>query len=177
MAEPWMTAEVAGPLKASLIAKPEAARAIVRRAEHPLMAIGHLATEVEVDGQALAAYLAALARAYGIPVVSTGGAGGWLVAHGYAPVRETPLFALVQRLTDPEWRGIDGKGGHDLFLIAGQPYAMAQTALSGLKHFAPGVKTLSLERVYHPNASWSLPNLAPKEYVSFLVRIAERVEA
>jgi acetyl-CoA decarbonylase/synthase complex subunit epsilon len=34
--------------------------------------------------------------------------------------------------------------------------------LSGLKHFAPDLRTMTIDNLYHPHASWSYPN-APLE--------------
>ena len=44
---------------------------------------------------------------------------------------------IGNRLVDSEWKGIDGKGPHDLALFVGLPYYMELTILSGLKHYAP----------------------------------------
>ena len=40
-AEPWQKAEIAGPKKALLILKPEVVVAMVKKANRPLLIIGH----------------------------------------------------------------------------------------------------------------------------------------
>jgi acetyl-CoA decarbonylase/synthase complex subunit epsilon len=70
---------------------------------------------------------------------------------------------------------VDGKGQHDLALFVGLYYYMEWTILSGLKHFAKHLKTISLDNVYHPHASWSFPNLSHEEWVKNLKVIMEKV--
>ena len=55
--EPWQTAEIAGPKKASVISKPEVADAMIKRAKHPVLIIGHLAAEIDLDGKKVIDYL------------------------------------------------------------------------------------------------------------------------
>jgi acetyl-CoA decarbonylase/synthase complex subunit epsilon len=69
--EPWQTAEVAGPKKASVITKPEVADAMIRRAKHPILIIGHLAAEIDLDGRKMLDYLLELAGKGNIHVIGT----------------------------------------------------------------------------------------------------------
>ncbi|MCK4885653.1 CO dehydrogenase/acetyl-CoA synthase complex subunit epsilon, partial [Candidatus Bathyarchaeota archaeon] len=39
-AEPWQTAEIAGPKKALVITKPEVAAAMIKRAKRPILIVG-----------------------------------------------------------------------------------------------------------------------------------------
>jgi CO dehydrogenase/acetyl-CoA synthase complex epsilon subunit len=59
---------------------------------------------------------------------------------------------IGNRLVDPTWQGLDGKGHPDLALFVGLPYYMKALILSGLKHFAPNLKTMTLDNMYHPHA-------------------------
>jgi acetyl-CoA decarbonylase/synthase complex subunit epsilon len=49
--EPWQIAEVAGPKKAMVIGKPEVAVALIKKAAHPLLVVGHYAEERELEGK------------------------------------------------------------------------------------------------------------------------------
>jgi len=80
------------------------------------------------------------------------------------------------RLVDPEWQGIDGKGHPDLALFVGLPYYMEALILSGLKHFAPNLKTITLDNVYHPHASWSFPNAGAKDWAENLKVMTSKFE-
>ncbi len=95
---------------------------------------------------------------------------------GYKPAGWMPAVDIGNRLADSGWMGIDGKGPHDLALFVGLPYYMEWTILSGLKHFAPNLKTMTLDNVYQPNASWSFPNIPEKDWVENLKVMIEKFE-
>jgi anaerobic carbon-monoxide dehydrogenase, CODH/ACS complex subunit epsilon len=44
------------------------------------------------------------------------------------------------------------------------PYYMEALILSGLKHFAPDLKTMTLDNLFHVHASWSFPNASLEEW-------------
>ena len=81
---------------------------------------------------------------------------------------------ITQRLQDPGWEGLDGKGPYDLVLVMGLPYYLGWLILSGLKHFS-SVKTISVDRYYQPHASWSFPNLSMKDWSENLKVIISKV--
>jgi acetyl-CoA decarbonylase/synthase complex subunit epsilon len=87
-----------------------------------------------------------------------------------------PAVDIGNRLADPAWKGLDGKGQYDLAIISGLPYQMGWTILSALKHFAPHLRTMCLDNVYQPNASWSFPNIPIKEWDKNLRSIIENLE-
>jgi len=163
--EPWQRAEIPGTIKASVIRKPEVIVALLRRAKRPLMIVGHEAAEMELsEGTTLMDLLAELARAADIPVVATAHARMALVERGIEPVAVMSILDVGQRLSDPEWAGLDGEGPYDLVLIAGLPYYMEWVVLSNLKNFAPHLKVISLDPYYQPHATWSFPNTKPEDH-------------
>jgi acetyl-CoA decarbonylase/synthase complex subunit epsilon len=174
--EPWQTAEVAGPKKASVITKPEVADAMIRRAKHPLLVIGHLAAEIDLDGRKMLDYLLELAKRGNIQVIGTAHTNREIIKRGYRNASTMSAVGIGQRLTDPEWKGIDGKEPYDLAIFAGLPYYMEWTILSGLKHFAPNLKTMTLDNTYQPHASWSFSNISVKEWAENLKAIIEHLE-
>jgi acetyl-CoA decarbonylase/synthase complex subunit epsilon len=163
-ADPWQTAEIAGPKKASVITKPAVAQAVIRRAQHPVLLIGHNAATIDMGAKKLVDYLLDLARAYAIPVIATGHINRALKQRGYTGAFIMPAVEAGHRIADPCWNGPDGKGPCDLAIIVGLPYPMAWTLLSGLKHFAPHTKTITLDNTYQPNADWSFANIPVKEW-------------
>ena len=169
--ESWQTGEIPGPKKASLIVKPDIADAMIRRAKHPIMVVGHGILEYDVEGRKLIDCLIQLARMAKIPVVVTASTNKEFLSRGYTPAAVMPAVDIANRLTDSAWKGLDGKGSYDLAIFVGLPYSMEWTILSGLKNFAPGVKTMTLDCVYQPNASWSFPNSTIKEWASSLTAI------
>jgi anaerobic carbon-monoxide dehydrogenase, CODH/ACS complex subunit epsilon len=166
MNESWQTAEIPGPKKASLIVKPDIADAMIRRAKRPIMIVGHGILEYEVEGSKLIDCLIELARKAKIPVIVTASTNKEFLSRGFQPAAIMPAVDISNRLTDPSWKGLDGKDPYDLAIFVGLPYAMESTILSGLKHFAPGVKTMTLDCVYQPNASWSFPNSTIKDWAA-----------
>ncbi len=171
--ESWQTAEIPGPKKASLIIKPDIADAIIHRAKHPIMIVGHGIVEYDVEGLKLIDYLIELATKAHIPVVVTASTNREFLGRGYTPAALMPAVDIGNRLTDPKWKGFDGKDSYDLAIFVGLPYYMEWTILSGLKHFAPNLKTMTLDCVYHPNASWSFPNSTIKDWVVNLKGIVD----
>lgn len=173
--EPWQTAEVAGPKKASVITKPDVADAMIKRARHPVLIIGHLSIEIDLDGKKMLDYLLELAEKGNIPVIATAHTSREIRKRGYTKAGIMPAVEIGHRLTDPAWKGIDGKEPYDLAIFAGLPYYMEWTILSGLKHFIPNLKTMTLDNTYQPHASWSFANISVKDWIENLKTIIEHV--
>jgi len=171
MTDSWQTAEIPGPKKASLIIKPDIADAMIRRAKRPIMIVGHGILEYEVEGRKLIDCLIELSKRGKIPVVVTASTNREFLNRGFSPAALMPAVDIANRLTDPRWKGLDGKESYDLAIFVGLPYYMEWTILSGLKHFAPHVKTMTLDCVYQPNASWSFPNSTIKDWAANLTAI------
>ncbi|ABS55890.1 CO dehydrogenase/acetyl-CoA synthase complex, epsilon subunit [Methanoregula boonei 6A8] len=172
-ADPWQTAEVGGPKKATVITKPAMAKAVIGRARSPVLLLGNQSASAEIGDRKLVDYLLVLARAYRIPVIATGNVNRALVERGYMNALILPAVVAGQRIADPVWEGPGGKGPCDLAIIAGLPYPMAWTLLSGLKHFAPHTRTITLDNKYQPNATWSFANLSEKDWQENLEAIIE----
>ncbi|UCE95295.1 MAG: CO dehydrogenase/acetyl-CoA synthase complex subunit epsilon [Candidatus Bathyarchaeota archaeon] len=163
-AEPWQTAEIAGPKKALLILKPEVVVAMVKRAKRPILIVGHHATEDYSDEVKMIDYAIQMTKTTGIPVVNTAHLTKEFIKRGVHPAGSMSAMDIGNRLNDPEWQGLDGKGSYDLALFMGLPYYMEFVILSGLKHFSENLKTISLDRFYNPHATWSFPNLSIKDW-------------
>jgi acetyl-CoA decarbonylase/synthase complex subunit epsilon len=175
-AEPWQTAEIPGPKKALVVTKPEVVATMIKKAKHPILVVGHKAVETELEKKKLIDYMIELAKKAEIPVVATAHIISEFHKRKYKPAGFLPAVDIGNRLVDAEWAGIDGKGPHDLALFVGLPYYMEWVILSGLKHFAPNLKTVTLDNVYHPHASWSFPNTSVKDWVENLKVIIEKFE-
>ncbi len=163
-AEPWQKAEIAGPKKALLILKPEVLVAMVKKAKRPLLVVGHHAAEEYSAKVKMIDLAIGLSRAAGIPVVATAHLIKEFIKRDFQPAGWMSAMDIGNRLTDPEWKGLDGKGPYDLALFMGLPYYMQFVILSGLKHFSSSLKTISMDRFYNPHATWSFPNLSVKDW-------------
>ena len=174
-AEPWQTAEIAGPQKALVIMKPEVAAAMIKRAKRPILIVGHLSTKTDSDTGKMIDYTIRLNKATGIPVVATAHTIREFVKQGFQPAAQMSAMDIGNRLKDPTWNGLDGKGPYDVALFMGLPYYMEFVILSGLKHFSTNLKTISLDRYYNPHASWSFPNLKVEEWTQSFETIINKL--
>jgi len=166
--EPWQCAEIASTKKANVIQKPEIAVAMMKRAQRPILIVGSNVTERWMEGKQAIEYIIEFANASKIPVVATAHMVGEFVKRGYTPAAYWNAMEISQRVCDPTWMGLDGKGHPDLVIYVGMPYYMEALILSGLKHFAPDLKTMTLDNMYHVHASWSFPNASLEEWAANL---------
>ncbi len=174
-ADPWQKAEIAGPTKALIITKPEVVVALIKRAKRPILIVGHEAPEIEIGDKKLLDYAIAISQTGNIPLVATAHIVGNFIKKGFQPVATLSAVDISNRLTDPEWKGVDGNGQYDLAIYMGMTYYFENILFSSLKHYSQNLKTISLDRYYHPHASWSFPNLPEKDWVQSLEVIISKL--
>ena len=174
--EPWQCAEIAATKKANPIIKPEIAVAMIKKASRPLLIVGSYAIERWMEGKLLIEYLIDFANSSKVPIVATAHMVGEFLKRGYQPAGFMSAMDIGNRVVDPEWKGLDGKGPYDLVMFVGLPFYMEELILSGLMHFAPDQKTMTLDNLYHPHASWSFPNATLEEWAANLKVITSKFE-
>jgi len=174
-AEPWQKAEIPGPTKALVITKPEVVVAMVKKAKRPILVVGHEAAETEIKDKRLLDYATRLSQVGKIPLVATAHTVGEFVKKGFQPAASMPAVDVANRLVDSEWKGLDGNGQYDLVMFMGITYYLEWVLFSGLKHFGQNLKTISLDKYYHPNASWSFPNLSNEDWAQSLEVIISKL--
>jgi acetyl-CoA decarbonylase/synthase complex subunit epsilon len=162
--EPWQCGEIASTKKANPITKPEIAVAMIKKAQRPLLIVGSNATERYMEGKQLIEYMIDFANASKVQVVATAHMVGEFLKRGFQPASFMSAMDIGQRVVDPTWQGLDGKGHPDLILFVGLPYYVESLMLSGLKHFAPDLKTMTLDNLFHVHASWSFPNATLEDW-------------
>ena len=175
IAEPWQIAEVCGPLKANVIIKPEVVVALLNKAKRPLLVVGHKIVEETTPSGEPIEYIIALAKAGNIQLVATSHVVKDFLERDFQPSAWMPAVDIANRLRDPSWKGLDGKGSYDLLLILGLPYYMEWLILSGLKHFSTNLTLISLDKFYQPHATWSLPNSSASKWEETLKVIIEKL--
>ena len=175
-AEPWQTAEIAGPKKANVLVKPEIAAAMIKRAKRPIIVVGYLSTKTDKDTGNMIDYAIRMNKASGVPVVATAHTVKEFVKQGFNQATQMNAMDIGNRLKDPTWNGLDGKGPYDLAVFMGLPYYMEFVILSGLKHFSTNLKTISLDRFYDPHATWSFPNISAKDWNENFETILSKLE-
>lgn len=169
--EPWQTAEVPGPKKAMVITNPQIVTALIRRSRNPVLIVGSMAPKLRLSEGDLVDYAIRLAESAGIPISTSPSVLREFLGRGFKRVSAMPVVDIANRLADPSWRGLEGKGQHDLAMFLGFRYYVCWLILSGLKHFARDLKTISLEMHYQPHALWSFPNLSLDEWEKSLSTI------
>ena len=174
--EPWQCAEIAATKKANPISKPEIAVAMIKKASRPLLIVGSYATERYMEGKQLIEYLIDFANASKVTVIPTAHMVGEFLKRGYQPAGFMSAMDIGNRIVDPEWKGLDGKGPYDLVMFVGLPFYMEELILSGIMHFAPNQKTMTLDNLYHPHANWSFPNATLEEWAANLKVITSKFE-
>ncbi len=174
--EPWQCAEIASTKKAQPIQKPEIAVAMIKKASRPLLIAGSNLTERFMEGRPAIEFIIDFAKASKVPVVATAHMVGEFIKRGYQPAAFMNAMEISQRIVDPSWQGIDGKGHPDLVIYVGLPYYMEALILSGLKHFAPELRTMTLDNMYHVHASWSFPNATLEDWANNLKVMTSKFE-
>ncbi|UCH57238.1 MAG: CO dehydrogenase/acetyl-CoA synthase complex subunit epsilon [Candidatus Bathyarchaeota archaeon] len=169
------TAEIAGPKKAFVIPKPEVAASMIKKAKRPLLVVGSEAVSTKTkDGDLIITAIRLLKKGR-VTVAATGHTVSEFRRRNVEGVKSMPLMNLGDRLRDPDWLGFDGGGQYDLVVFAGLPYYLEWLVLNGLKNFASGLRTISLDRSYQPNASWSLGSMPEKEWEDVLDKIVSKL--
>jgi len=176
-AEPWQRAEIAGPKKALVFAKPEVVVTMVETAKRPILVVGHEVVDNGLGEEKAIDYVIHIAKAAEIPVVATAHIFGEFVKRGFQPATWMSVMDITNRLQDPEWKGLDGMGQYDLALFIGIPYYMQWVTLSSLKHASPDLKTISLGRFYQPHATCSFSNFSLEYWIKCLKAIISGFEA
>ena len=161
---PWQPTVIAGP-KQALLVTPKTAKMMIKRAKRPLFVVGPIIKE-----DPLLKLTIDIAKNWNIPIVTTGDA--------YKTLRDRDLdsnpYGIVEitnLLKDPEWKGVNGEGQHDLVMFIGCIYYIASQGLSTLKHFAPHLKTLTICKFFHSNADASFPNMKDEEWSIYLEKM------
>jgi acetyl-CoA decarbonylase/synthase complex subunit epsilon len=174
--EPWQCAEIAATKKANAITKPEIAVAMIKKATRPFLIVGSNAVDRPMEGRQLIDFLIDIARVSKVPVLATAHMNSEFLKRGYTPAGFMSAMDISNRIVDPEWKGLDGKGKYDLVMYVGLPYYMEALILAGLKHFVPNQKTMTLDNTFHPHASWSFPNASIEEWAANLKIIKSKFE-
>ena len=173
-------ANIPGPDTGEVV-PPEVAGRYISRAKRPLLVVGS-----EILRDEFFIQIAIEISKKGIPIAATGHSIRGFVERGYdggdggVSVRYYNLHELTNCLRDPNWRGLDGQGNYDVVIFFGIVYYYASQMLSCIKNFAiePLIRTVSIDRYYHPHARMSFRNIPPnreEEYKALLKRVVNSI--
>ena len=166
-ATPWQTADIPGP-KLAMPIKPVMCARLLKTGKRALLIVGGSRTGNSKSGSELARRLIELTESLKTPIVASPG-----IYKDFAQSNSVPVFCmgtvdLVNHLKDSKWTGLDSKGHYDLVVFVGGIYYFHSLMLSTLKHFAPRVRTVSIDRFFQPNADFSLENMDEKDWMKSL---------
>jgi len=171
----WDEAEVRGP-KTAYILTPENCGKMLRRAKRLLIIVGGNILDDEYTKVGMVNIIERIANKLGATLAISPG-----VFRAFQNYNGTKYMvnveSVVERLLDAHWMGFDGGGKYDFILFVGGLYPFQSMMLSSLKHFAPTLRTISIERYYHPNATFSLENLSFEKWREGLEALLKALEA
>ena len=149
---------IVGVKEARVLETGKKAADLVKKAKHPLLVIGARVLDEELASRLLVDISLDLATAADIPICATSHTKKTLVEKGNVPDCSYELVEIVNSLKKEEWQGVRGEGAHDLVLFQGIRADLEGTCLSTLKHFAPHLKTMTIDKFFYPHADYSTPN-------------------
>ncbi len=165
-AVPFDTGNIPGPKMARAV-MPAVPGKMLARAKRPLLIVGSEVHDTDVLARAVAI------GKTGIQIAAVGNAYTSLRDKGL-DIHYANMHALASYLCDPNWKGLDGKGGYDLVVFFGITYYYASQAISALKNFS-NIKVISIDRYYHPNADMSFGNLKDDVFIAALDEVIKEL--
>jgi acetyl-CoA decarbonylase/synthase complex subunit epsilon len=165
-AVPFNTGNFPGPKMARAV-MPAVPGKMLAKAKRPLLIVGSQIGDADVLARVIT-----LGKT-GIQIASIGDSYIYLADKGL-DAHYVNMHALASYLCDPEWPGLDGKGGYDLVVFFGITYYYASQAISALKNFSK-IKVISIDKYYHPNADMSFGNLKKDVFIEALDEVIEQL--
>ena len=158
-AVPYNTGNIPGPKMARAV-MPAVSGKMLAKAKRPLLIVGS-----EIHDEDVLEKVVAIGKT-GIQIAAVGDSYTSLGDKGL-DAHYANMHALASYICDPEWPGLDGKGGYDLVVFFGITYYYASQAISALKNFS-NIKVISIDKYYHPNADMSFGNLKKEVFLEAL---------
>lgn len=163
---PWQRANVPGWVQAKEL-KAEDLVNLISKSEKPILIVSKFEEFEEDIANGFIDKLAGKATVVFTP---------WAMKHYMGKIQPDAMLGLVeitQRLTNG-WSGPKGDGiPHDLIMYIGSYYYHQSQMHSALKHFLPKTPSISLNRYYSPNASFSFNNFTEKRWVNTMNKVLE----
>lgn len=164
----WVKTQESGPKKAIPV-MPDAASRIIKRAKRPVLVIGSAINDVDGVLDRVIKLQSA-----GVGLVATGHSIKFLLDKG-ADALQMGVVEATNLLTDPNWKGPDGKGMPDLVMVMGVHLDLTNQTFSTLKNFTD-IESMCIDRYFMPNATYSFPNLTESIWLEYLDELVRKCE-
>lgn len=178
MARPYQKANVPGPEVGTTVYDAVTMANILKSPKKKVFVIGSesLDKNMTVDGMLIADLFVEIANKLNCSVVATGHVHKYLKDKiDNSRLKDMSLINITDRLSDPNWTGLDGKGQYAMAIFGGHLVYYVSQTLSRLKNFTNWLRTIDLDKYAHPNARFSLPNLSNTEWKEYLEKIIENL--
>jgi acetyl-CoA decarbonylase/synthase complex subunit epsilon len=169
MSMPYNIANVRGPLEATVMT-PKTVVNLLKHAKRPILIVESNALKT-VDDKPPIDFAIEFAKQTKMPVVATAHTMKGFLEREFEADVVMGVADITNRIIDPEWKGLDGNGGYDVIFYLGGLYYFQTQILASIKHGAPKLKSVSLDRYYDPNATFSFGNLTMSEWNTALDEI------
>ncbi len=174
MARPYQKANIPGPEMGTSVSDPQVMANLLKSPKKKVLIIGAEALNWELDGKKLADYLIEIAKKLNCDIIATGHAYIYLKDKlGDGKLYDMSLINITDRLSDENWKGLDGNGQYNMAIFGGHLVYYVSQTMSRLKNFTNWLRTINLDKYSHPNARFSLPNLSDAEWKQFLEKLIE----
>ena len=130
----------------------------IKKSERPLLVLGAKVSDTCGLDKPMVDYALEIARAGNLSICATAHSQKALVERDLFPESTYDLIEILNHLKNKDWKGVKGEGNHDMVVFMGFRTDLLEQGLSTLRHYAPHLKTMSLDNYVHPHAHYSLPN-------------------
>ena len=163
----WIKTQEAGPQKAIPVL-PDTASRIIKKAKKPVIVIGSAINDVDGVLDRVIKL-----KKKGIGLVATGHSIKFLLEKG-SDAPHAGVVEVTSLLTDPEWKGIDGKGAPDFVMVLGVNLDLTNQTFSTLKNFTD-IESMCIDRYFMINATYSFPNVTEDIWLEYLDELIEKL--
>ncbi len=176
MARPYQKANIPGPEMGTSTSDPKVMANLLKSPKRKVLVIGSEALRWELGGKKVVDFLIDIAKKLDCHVVATGTSYKILKEKlGTTKLYDMSLINITNRLSDQNWKGLDGQGQYNMAIFGGHLVYYVSQTLSRLKNFSNWIKTIDLDKYSHPNARFSLPNLSDDEWKVYLEKLIENL--
>ncbi|MBN2155172.1 MAG: CO dehydrogenase/acetyl-CoA synthase complex subunit epsilon [Candidatus Lokiarchaeota archaeon] len=177
MSKPYQKANIPGPETGVSVFEPVTLATIINKSKNILLVIGAESIEESVGKKSYAEYLVDLGIKSKASIIATTSAYKFLSEKTKLDgITIMSLINITDRLRDNTWINLAGKGDrYDLIIFGGFLIYYVSQSLSTLKNYSE-YRTVTLDRYYHPNARFSLPNLEKEEWEQYLESVLSNIK-